>query len=131
MSTAMNFSAKSFKPRPPDKGAFPLDHFGAVTRLAAGPRSPSAPREPQPEPGSSAALAVCCRGVQRLQGALHAVPPRQRLRERRVPGARHGLPAVPHGQAGGGRGARGAAGARCACSDAAVPSSCSSARGLW
>ncbi|KAK2533736.1 hypothetical protein Q9233_004950 [Columba guinea] len=27
MSTAMNFSAKSFKPRPPDKGAFPLDHF--------------------------------------------------------------------------------------------------------
>ncbi|XP_031462526.1 cytochrome c oxidase assembly protein COX19 [Phasianus colchicus] len=28
MSTAMNFSAKSFKPRPPDKGAFPLDHFG-------------------------------------------------------------------------------------------------------
>ncbi|NWU95833.1 COX19 protein, partial [Upupa epops] len=28
MSTAMNFSTKSFKPRPPDKGAFPLDHFG-------------------------------------------------------------------------------------------------------
>ncbi|XP_032559981.1 cytochrome c oxidase assembly protein COX19 isoform X2 [Chiroxiphia lanceolata] len=28
MSTAMNFSAKSFTPRPPDKGAFPLDHFG-------------------------------------------------------------------------------------------------------
>ncbi|NXL31405.1 COX19 protein, partial [Glaucidium brasilianum] len=28
MSTAMNFSSKSFKPRPPDKGAFPLDHFG-------------------------------------------------------------------------------------------------------
>ncbi|KAM6319983.1 cytochrome c oxidase assembly protein COX19 isoform 2-T2 [Podargus strigoides] len=28
MSTAMNFGAKSFKPRPPDKGAFPLDHFG-------------------------------------------------------------------------------------------------------
>ncbi|XP_030067626.1 cytochrome c oxidase assembly protein COX19 [Microcaecilia unicolor] len=28
MSTAMNFGAKSFKPRPPDKGSFPLDHFG-------------------------------------------------------------------------------------------------------
>ncbi|NWS98161.1 COX19 protein, partial [Mionectes macconnelli] len=28
MSTAMNFSTKSFTPRPPDKGAFPLDHFG-------------------------------------------------------------------------------------------------------
>ncbi|XP_075889953.1 cytochrome c oxidase assembly protein COX19 [Nelusetta ayraudi] len=28
MSTAMNFGAKSFKPRAPDKGAFPLDHFG-------------------------------------------------------------------------------------------------------
>ncbi|NXU09855.1 COX19 protein, partial [Pardalotus punctatus] len=28
MSTAMNFSNKSFTPRPPDKGAFPLDHFG-------------------------------------------------------------------------------------------------------
>ncbi|KAF1460774.1 Cytochrome c oxidase assembly protein COX19, partial [Spheniscus mendiculus] len=30
MSTAMNFGSKSFKPRPPDKGAFPLDHFGAT-----------------------------------------------------------------------------------------------------
>ncbi|KAL0984201.1 hypothetical protein UPYG_G00138420 [Umbra pygmaea] len=28
MSTAMNFSNKSFRPRPPDKGSFPLDHFG-------------------------------------------------------------------------------------------------------
>ncbi|XP_007664708.1 cytochrome c oxidase assembly protein COX19 [Ornithorhynchus anatinus] len=28
MSTAMNFGTKSFQPRPPDKGAFPLDHFG-------------------------------------------------------------------------------------------------------
>ncbi|XP_076856266.1 cytochrome c oxidase assembly protein COX19 [Brachyhypopomus gauderio] len=28
MSTAMNFGTKSFKPRPPDKGSFPLDHFG-------------------------------------------------------------------------------------------------------
>lgn len=24
----MNFGSKSFRPRPPDKGAFPLDHFG-------------------------------------------------------------------------------------------------------
>ncbi|XP_067317924.1 cytochrome c oxidase assembly protein COX19-like [Anolis sagrei] len=31
MSTAMNFGAKSFKPRPPDKGSFPLDHFGECT----------------------------------------------------------------------------------------------------
>ncbi|XP_028561185.1 cytochrome c oxidase assembly protein COX19 [Lacerta agilis] len=31
MSTAMNFGTKSFKPRPPDKGAFPLDHFGECT----------------------------------------------------------------------------------------------------
>ncbi|XP_064317733.1 cytochrome c oxidase assembly protein COX19 [Phalacrocorax carbo] len=28
MSTAMNFGSKTFQPRPPDKGAFPLDHFG-------------------------------------------------------------------------------------------------------
>ncbi|KAI4872375.1 hypothetical protein NFI96_033640 [Prochilodus magdalenae] len=28
MSTAMNFGTKSFKPRPPEKGSFPLDHFG-------------------------------------------------------------------------------------------------------
>ncbi|KAJ1096212.1 hypothetical protein NDU88_001356 [Pleurodeles waltl] len=28
MSTAMNFGSKTFKPRPPDKGSFPLDHFG-------------------------------------------------------------------------------------------------------
>ncbi|KAJ8366917.1 hypothetical protein AAFF_G00336710 [Aldrovandia affinis] len=28
MSTAMNFGSKSFTPRAPDKGAFPLDHFG-------------------------------------------------------------------------------------------------------
>ncbi|CAF96996.1 unnamed protein product, partial [Tetraodon nigroviridis] len=31
MSTAMNFSSKSFQPRPPDKGSFPLDHFGECT----------------------------------------------------------------------------------------------------
>uniref|UniRef100_A0A670YDX7 Cytochrome c oxidase assembly protein COX19 n=2 Tax=Pseudonaja textilis TaxID=8673 RepID=A0A670YDX7_PSETE len=30
MST-MVFGAKSFKPRAPDKGAFPLDHFGECT----------------------------------------------------------------------------------------------------
>lgn len=45
MSTAMNFGTKSFRPRAPDKGSFPLDHFG----------------ESEPEPGrfrrtSSAAL---------------------------------------------------------------------------
>uniref|UniRef100_A0A8C5QID0 Cytochrome c oxidase assembly protein COX19 n=1 Tax=Leptobrachium leishanense TaxID=445787 RepID=A0A8C5QID0_9ANUR len=28
MSTAMNFGSKTFKPQPPEKGAFPLDHFG-------------------------------------------------------------------------------------------------------
>ncbi|KAA0725363.1 Cytochrome c oxidase assembly protein COX19 [Triplophysa tibetana] len=28
MSTAMNFGTKSFRPRAPDKGSFPLDHFG-------------------------------------------------------------------------------------------------------
>ncbi|XP_068161980.1 cytochrome c oxidase assembly protein COX19 [Antennarius striatus] len=28
MSTAMNFGSKTFTPRAPDKGAFPLDHFG-------------------------------------------------------------------------------------------------------
>lgn len=32
MSTAMNFGSKSFKPRAPDKGSFPLDHFGKLTR---------------------------------------------------------------------------------------------------
>ncbi|CAK7303007.1 Cytochrome c oxidase assembly protein COX19 [Vulpes lagopus] len=39
MSTAMNFGSKTFQPRPPDKGSFPLDHFGerrAGSR--AGPR---------------------------------------------------------------------------------------------
>ncbi|XP_007941336.2 cytochrome c oxidase assembly protein COX19 [Orycteropus afer afer] len=33
MSTAMNFGAKSFQPRPPDKGSFPLDHFGECKRF--------------------------------------------------------------------------------------------------
>ncbi|XP_038421281.1 cytochrome c oxidase assembly protein COX19-like isoform X2 [Canis lupus familiaris] len=28
-STAMNFGSKTCQPRPPDKGSFPLDHFGA------------------------------------------------------------------------------------------------------
>ncbi|XP_063284967.1 cytochrome c oxidase assembly protein COX19 [Pelobates fuscus] len=28
MSTAMNFGSKTFKPRPPEKGSFPLDHYG-------------------------------------------------------------------------------------------------------
>ncbi|KAF5929351.1 hypothetical protein HPG69_009316, partial [Diceros bicornis minor] len=37
MSTAMNFGSKSFQPRPPDKGSFPLDHFGE--RREAGGRS--------------------------------------------------------------------------------------------
>lgn len=35
MSTAMNFGTKSFQPRPPDKGSFPLDHFGEA-RLGSG-----------------------------------------------------------------------------------------------
>ncbi|OXB67599.1 hypothetical protein ASZ78_004717 [Callipepla squamata] len=53
MSTAMNFSAKSFKPRPPDKGSFPLDHFGALPpgERREGPR-------PRAQPGGSAAPAV-------------------------------------------------------------------------
>lgn len=39
MSTAMNFGAKSFQPRPPDKGSFPLDHFGeGGSRRAGSPR---------------------------------------------------------------------------------------------
>ncbi|XP_064246202.1 cytochrome c oxidase assembly protein COX19 [Passer domesticus] len=33
MSTAMNFSSKSFTPRPPDKGAFPLDHLGECSAV--------------------------------------------------------------------------------------------------
>nr|KAF6348120.1 cytochrome c oxidase assembly factor COX19 [Myotis myotis] len=33
MSTAMNFGSKSFQPRPPDKGSFPLDHFGECRRF--------------------------------------------------------------------------------------------------
>ncbi|XP_078274670.1 cytochrome c oxidase assembly protein COX19 [Rhinoraja longicauda] len=28
MSTAMNFGSKSFSPRPPERGSFPLDHLG-------------------------------------------------------------------------------------------------------
>ncbi|KAF3704741.1 Cytochrome c oxidase assembly protein COX19 [Channa argus] len=28
MSTAMNFGSKTFQPRPPEKGSFPLDHLG-------------------------------------------------------------------------------------------------------
>ncbi|KAI2646797.1 Cytochrome c oxidase assembly protein COX19 [Labeo rohita] len=28
MSPALNFRTKTFQPRSPDKGAFPLDHFG-------------------------------------------------------------------------------------------------------
>ncbi|XP_023700207.1 cytochrome c oxidase assembly protein COX19 [Paramormyrops kingsleyae] len=33
MSTAMNFGNKSFTPRPPDKGAFPLDHLGECKKF--------------------------------------------------------------------------------------------------
>ncbi|XP_038677032.1 cytochrome c oxidase assembly protein COX19 [Scyliorhinus canicula] len=33
MSTAMNFSSKSFSPRPPDKGSFPLDHLGECRKF--------------------------------------------------------------------------------------------------
>ncbi|XP_075035730.1 cytochrome c oxidase assembly protein COX19 [Mixophyes fleayi] len=33
MSTAMNFGVKTFKPRPPEKGSFPLDHFGECKPL--------------------------------------------------------------------------------------------------
>ncbi|XP_075383748.1 cytochrome c oxidase assembly protein COX19 isoform X2 [Tenrec ecaudatus] len=33
MSTAMNFGTKSFQPRPPDKGSFPLDHLGECKRF--------------------------------------------------------------------------------------------------
>lgn len=29
----MNFGSKSFQPRPPDKGSFPLDHFGECRRF--------------------------------------------------------------------------------------------------
>ncbi|EDL19158.1 RIKEN cDNA 2810437L13, isoform CRA_a, partial [Mus musculus] len=36
MSTAMNFGTKSFQPRPPDKGSFPLDHFGRVSLCSPG-----------------------------------------------------------------------------------------------
>eukprot|EP00069_Balaena_mysticetus_P014925 bmy_08939T0 len=36
MSTAMNFGSKSFQPRPPDKGSFPLDHFVCFQRVSGG-----------------------------------------------------------------------------------------------
>lgn len=122
MSTAMNFGTKSFKPRPPDKGAFPLDHFGAVTRawpprgLAPGLLPPASPqlsagrvggtraRGRRPSPAVARSSLVSFRGVQRLQGAVHGVPPPERLRERGLPAARHGLPRVPHGEASGGPG---------------------------
>lgn len=42
MSTAMNFGSKSFQPRPPDKGSFPLDHFGE--RRGPGPWAPAEAR---------------------------------------------------------------------------------------
>ncbi|XP_038064620.1 cytochrome c oxidase assembly protein COX19-like [Patiria miniata] len=31
--SAMNFGQKSFKPRPPDKGSFPLDHDGECKKF--------------------------------------------------------------------------------------------------
>lgn len=43
MSTAMNFGSKTFQPRPPDKGSFPLDHFGERRRPGVG-ASGRAPR---------------------------------------------------------------------------------------
>lgn len=33
MSTAMNFGSKSFQPRAPDKGSFPLDHLGKSIKV--------------------------------------------------------------------------------------------------
>lgn len=58
MSTAMTFGRKSFQPKPPEKGAFPLDHFGerrgyegraSGTRAAQGTDPPSLP--PSGPPG--------------------------------------------------------------------------------
>ncbi|KAK2116529.1 hypothetical protein P7K49_003415 [Saguinus oedipus] len=50
MSTAMNFGTKSFQPRPPEKGSFPLDHFAGVWAEPYETRRVSLP--PPPSPGS-------------------------------------------------------------------------------
>lgn len=51
MSTAMNFGSKSFQPRPPDKGSFPLDHFGERQEVGVLPRRGLGPRAPPGCPG--------------------------------------------------------------------------------
>ncbi|XP_023372302.1 uncharacterized protein LOC111727067 [Otolemur garnettii] len=64
MSTAMNFGTKNFQPRPPDKGSFPLDHFGERWRSAGRVVRPqacglgSAMRALGPRPGQDRAPKV-------------------------------------------------------------------------
>lgn len=52
MSTAMNFGSKSFQPRPPDKGSFPLDHFGERRGVSGRGGRPSARLARRPAPKS-------------------------------------------------------------------------------
>lgn len=72
MSTAMNFGSKTFKPRPPDKGAFPLDHFGAVPP----PRPPRglAPGLPRASPPLSSGRAGGTRAWGRRPSSAVARP---------------------------------------------------------
>lgn len=85
MSTAMNFGSKSFQPRPPDKGSFPLDHFGerraaaGLPRRASGPECPVAPHGPAVQVGKRRPAAV--RRGRDGAGAPREAPARSGWRE--------------------------------------------------
>ncbi|KAI6076481.1 Cytochrome c oxidase assembly protein COX19 [Aix galericulata] len=104
MSTAMNFGAKNFKPRPPDKGAFPLDHFGA--RRASGLAPPPRARS---ERGRGCVAGECSASKERFMECLRrndfqsgacrelSMAYLQCRMERQVPGGSPGPSAAPFG----------------------------------
>lgn len=63
MSTAMNFGTKSFQPRPPEKGSFPLDHLGEQRKVGGqGSGVEGLGRGPARSPMGCRHLARCRRG---------------------------------------------------------------------
>lgn len=93
MSTAMNFGSKSFQPRPPDKGSFPLDHFGERGRSGLPGRTGAALGRlvGAARPGRHWRLLAVRAGPLRLGSARPGPVPAQGLRPRPEGGRRTGL----------------------------------------
>lgn len=83
MSTAMNFGSKSFQPRPPDTGSFPLDHFGERRATAGLLRRVSGRGSPPVAPCGPVGAGVRARlQVGKLRpAAAHSTTPEAGLRD--------------------------------------------------